>query len=665
MKRFDPFAAGAASVMRLIVICALFFIGTSPEVHAQLWNWARGAGGQSTSTDYYAYGYRVAVDNDGNVYVGGWFYYYITIGTTTYYAYGGGANYDVFVAKYSSSGTLLWVRTGGGTSTEYIWGIDVDNSGNVYISGWYYSNPCYFGSTTLATVSTPDVYIVKYDANGNLLWAARQAGSSIDYNFNLAVNRQTGDCYIVGVYSSSTTFFSAGATSGTSLSSFGGYDGYIAKYNTNGVFQWARTIGGSGSDVYSTSVGFQGHGVGVDGSGNVYMCGVTYSSPTYIGSTSYSIGNIPYSSPETYLCKFDANGNVLWGTWGITGSNLEIATGLAVNSSGDIAIAGHFSTGPNYGGNNTSSNTTVTSAGGYDAFVVKFNTNGVVQWARRAGGTSTEYAYGVGIDNGGAVYTGGEYYSTASWSHGSTTFSITSGSTPKCYMVMWNTNGTATSGLFTQGSLYDYCYHFYFNPTRKEGALTGYYYSNPMIFGSGSGAPQLYNYIGYPAMFVGKFSVPPDFDLGLTAVASPIAPFSAGSQGVSVTMRNFGQQTITSAQITWSVNGVPQGTVNWTGSLPPNQNTTVTLGNVNFTVGTITTISATVCCPNNQADENAANNTITVQLTPGLSGTYTIGGSSPNFPDVVSAANALRIGGTLGAVTFNIRPGTYTGHVYI
>ncbi|MDW8075977.1 MAG: hypothetical protein RMK00_09450, partial [Bacteroidota bacterium] len=644
-----------------IVLFVALFLATPLSMHAQMWNWARGSNPDPNWYD--AYGYRTAVDDAGNVYVAGWYYYTVTIGTTTLYATGGSFNYDIFVAKYDANGTLQWVRGGGSSSTDYVYGIDVDNSGNVYISGYYYGNPCVFGSWSLATVSTPDVFIVKYDANGNVLWAARQAGSSVDFNFNLAVNRQTGDCYIVGVYNGSTTFFSAGASTGTTISSFGGYDGYIARYNTNGVFQWARSIGGSGSDYYSTSIVFHGTGVGVDGSGNVYMCGVSYSSPTYVGSTSYSIGNIPYSTPETYLCKFDANGNVLWGTWGITGTNLEIATGLAVNNSGDVVIGGHFNIGPNYGGNNTSANTTVSSAGGYDVFAVLFNTNGVVQWARRAGGTTTDYAVGVGIDNGRNVYVGG-YYSSSGWSHGTTTFTI-NGSTPDCFVVMWRPDGSAASGLVAHGSLYDYSYHFYVNPSRREGALTGYYYSNPFMFGTGSGVPQLTNSPSVPAMFVGKFSVPPDFDLGLTAVASPIAPFSAGSQGVSVTMRNFGQQTITSAQITWSVNGVPQGTVNWTGSLPPNQNTTVTLGNVNFTVGTITTISATVCCPNNQADENAANNTITVQLTPGLSGTYTIGGSSPNFPDVVSAANALRIGGTLGAVTFNIRPGTYTGYVFI
>ncbi|KXB97540.1 MAG: hypothetical protein AA908_06695 [Chlorobi bacterium NICIL-2] len=656
MKRFSLFAAVAAWFGRALAVCAVMLVAMSLDVNAQIWNWARGAGGQSTSTDYYVHGYRSTVDNNGNVYVTGYFYHYATFGTTTIYAYGGSANYDMFVAKYDASGNLQWVRSGGGTSTEYGYGIDVDNNGNVYVAGYYYSNPAYFGSWSLATQTTPDVFIVKYDANGNVQWAARQAGPSTDILYNLAVNKQTGDCYIAGYFSSSTYYFSAGSSSYTTLSAFGGADGFVAKYNTNGVFQWARAIGGSSTEY--------AYGVGVDGNGNVYATGMTYSYPCYFGSTSYSL-YYSYSTPETWLCKFDANGNYQWATWGITGSSYEWAHDLAVNASGDVAIGGYFY-GTAYGGNNTSMSI---SSGDtyYDGFVVKFNTNGVVQWARNFGTTNcAEYARGVGIDNSGSVYLGGYTYpySTVNWTFGSTTFSYTA-SQYQCWVAVWRTNGQPLGGLAATGTSTQIAYDIGVNPSRKEGAITGYYYSNPMTFGSGSGAPQLYNYIGYPAMFVGKFSVPLDYDLGLTAVASPVAPFAAGSQNISVTLRNFGAQTITSAQIFWSINGVSQTPINWTGSLSTNQSTAVNLGSANFAVGTITTISATVCCPNGQTDENAVNNTITAQLAPGLSGTYTIGGTSPDFTDVVSAANALRLGGTVGAVTFNIRPGTYSGHVFI
>src|SRR5690606_23818361 len=94
MKRFSLFAAVAAWFGRALAVCAVMVALISLDARAQLWNWARGAGGQSTSTAYYVYGYCSTVDNNRNVYVKGYFYSNATFGTTTIYAYGGSANYD-------------------------------------------------------------------------------------------------------------------------------------------------------------------------------------------------------------------------------------------------------------------------------------------------------------------------------------------------------------------------------------------------------------------------------------------------------------------------------------------------------------------------------------------------------------------------------------------
>jgi hypothetical protein len=181
----------------LLALVAVLFLSALPAA-AQTWQWAQRIAG--ACYDYYAYPYRVATDNAGNVYVTGYFYYYITIGGVTYYAYNYGANVDMFVVKYNASGQVQWVRTGGGTSSEYGYGIAVDANGNVYVAGYYYSNPAYFGSWSLATATTPDVFVVKYDANGNVQWAARMAGTSTDILYNLAADG-AGNVYLTGYFS--------------------------------------------------------------------------------------------------------------------------------------------------------------------------------------------------------------------------------------------------------------------------------------------------------------------------------------------------------------------------------------------------------------------------------------------------------------------------------
>jgi hypothetical protein len=630
----------------LLALVAVLFLSALPAA-AQTWQWAQRIAG--ACYDYYAYPYRVATDNAGNVYVTGYFYYYITIGGVTYYAYNYGANVDMFVVKYNASGQVQWVRTGGGTSSEYGYGIAVDANGNVYVAGYYYSNPAYFGSWSLATASTPDVFVVKYDANGNVQWAARMAGTSTDILYNLAADG-AGNVYLTGYFSTSTVFYSAGATTGTTLSAVGsGVEAFVAKYNTNGVFQWARAIGGSSSEY--------GYGVGVDQNGNVYVAGYYYSNPLYIGSTAMSL-SMPYATPEVFLASFDANGNARWAAHGLVGTSTEILYDMSTDANGNCYLTGYFSSNPAYAisAGGSSSVTLYPASTTPDVYAVKFNSSGVVQWARAAGGTSSEYGYGIDADNSGNVYVGGYHY--GAFTFGSSTISVST--TPDVFILVWKSDGTPDFGVAATGNSSDITYHLRVSRPRREAVMTGYFYSYPLTFGS----IQLYNdnyYCnGYAAGFVAKMKVAPNFDAGIVGLANPQPPFASGNQGITVRLQNFGRQALTSVTINWSLNGVPQTPYSWSGTLNPQAVTTVTLGTVNFQPKTIVTLSVSTASPNGQTDEDPSNDGITAQLAPALAGAYTIGGASPDFPSFTSAANYLHIGGVLDTVTFRVRDGVYT-----
>lgn len=153
---------------------------------------------------------------------------------------------------------------------------------------------------------------------------------------------------------------------------------------------------------------------------------------------------------------------------------------------------------------------------------------------------------------------------------------------------------------------------------------------------------------------------------GITGLVSPVEPFSAGNNPVSVTLRNFGTQLLTSTSVNWSVNGVLQPQYNWTGSLPTNSNEVVLIGNFNFQQNTQHTLKAWSGLVNGQADQCTANDSITIQnLNPSLSGIYTIGGSNPDFPNFTAAVSALSSYGVSGPVTFRVRNGTYTEQITI
>ncbi|MFM8569373.1 MAG: GEVED domain-containing protein, partial [Candidatus Kapaibacterium sp.] len=160
-------------------------------------------------------------------------------------------------------------------------------------------------------------------------------------------------------------------------------------------------------------------------------------------------------------------------------------------------------------------------------------------------------------------------------------------------------------------------------------------------------------------------------DLALTGIGtSTAAPFSAGSNNILVRVTNNGLNPITAAAVNYTITpstGSPtSGTATYSGTLAPGGNTTITLASgYNFPPVGSATVTASVSTVNNTVDGNTSNNSTTGLLGAGLNGVYTVGGSSPDFVTPAQAAAQLTAGGTIGPVTFNIRPGTYTENIYL
>ena len=159
----------------------------------------------------------------------------------------------------------------------------------------------------------------------------------------------------------------------------GSEDLFLVKYDTDGYPLWApptRQLGTTADDA--------AHGVAVDGNGNVYVTG--FSSGGLDGNPNAGLN-------DTFLVKYDAGGNIKWiRQWGTIGD--DIATGVAVDGSGNVYVTG-----------------TTSNAGDYDMFLVKYDTDGNPLWTpptRQLGTTDNDTAYGVACDSLGGVYvTGG------------------------------------------------------------------------------------------------------------------------------------------------------------------------------------------------------------------------------------------------------------------
>ncbi len=166
-----------------------------------------------------------------------------------------------------------------------------------------------------------------------------------------------------------------------------------------------------------------------------------------------------------------------------------------------------------------------------------------------------------------------------------------------------------------------------------------------------------------PDIGADEFSVNTN-DAALTALSSPNKPFPSGVNPVYVNLLNNGLDTLRSVQINWSVNGVAQTSLNWTGAIGTGDQDSVAIGNFNFATATFHDIVASTSLPNGQIDILATNDTTgALDLYPALSGAYTLGGGAADFPDFSSAVSALDAGGVLGWVHFNVNDGTYNEQI--
>ena len=365
-------------------------------------SWARSIGGTSSDT-----GQGIATDSNGNVYVIGYYRGSVIIGSTTLNS---ADSDDVFVAKYDTSGTVQWAKSISGTSTDYGYDIATDSNGNVYVTGRYFDSVT-IGSTTLTSAGLYDAFVAKYDTSGTAQWALGIGGGNNDSGYSIATD-SGGNVYVTGNYFDSVTIGS------TTLTSAGSTDIFVAKYDTSGTAQWARSIGGTSSDT--------GEGIATDSNGNVYVTGMYFDSVTIGSTTLTSTG-----SSDAFVAKYDTSGTVQWAR-SIGGTSSDTGRSIATDSNGNVYVTGY------YYGSVTIGSTTLNSLYSYDAFVVKYDTSGTVQWAKSIGGTNSDYGYGIATDSSGNVYVIGKY--SGSFTIGSTT--LTSAGSNDVFVAKYDTSGT-------------------------------------------------------------------------------------------------------------------------------------------------------------------------------------------------------------------------------
>jgi gliding motility-associated-like protein len=284
---------------------------------------------------------------------------------------------DGFISKFNSSGTRLWTSYFGDSGEDRIYNTKTDNQNNIIAAGWTNSSS---GITTSGSYQptfgggSRDAFIVKFDQNGNRLWATYYGGNSFDEIFGLYIDANN-NLYCSGWTSSTNVMASTGAAQ----SSYGGgsYDAFIAKFNSNGNRIWGTFLGGSGHD--------QSYSVELNSYGHVIVQGRT-SSTTNIATSGAFQSTYGGGTFDNFIASYTNSGTMNWCSY-YGGSGEDISRGMTINFHDDIFIVGH-----------TTSSNNIATSGTYqslknsnsDGFIIKVNASGNKMWGTYYGGNGTD-----------------------------------------------------------------------------------------------------------------------------------------------------------------------------------------------------------------------------------------------------------------------------------
>lgn len=438
----------------LLIFSIIIFSVTFSYAQSPNWLWAKSAGSLGADKAH-----AIALDAYGNAYIAGY--------GGDIYALGGFGCGDIFLAKYDVNGNVLWAKNAGGYRTDEAYSVVVDASGYVYLVGYFWSPTIVFGSITLtnenANGGTADIFLAKYDNDGNVLWAKSEGGLLHDVA-NYVVTDASGNVYVVGHYESQSITFDS-----TLISNNGYSDIFLTKYDTNGNVLWAK---GAGSYYFDNATS-----VTLDTLCNIYITGSYYSPISFdsITLTNTTVG------ADIFLTKYDTNGNVLWAK-SAGGYFEDIASSIKTDYSGNIFISGYYRS-PNiiFGLNNLANagNTNSTN----DIFLAKYDFNGNVLWAKRFGGSIDDMANCITIDSLGNAYLAGNFKSYNIIFDTTTLINYDSTSSSDIFIAKFDANGNVIWAKNIGSSSNDFASSIAVDVSGNA-YLAGYYSSPTLTLGS-------------------------------------------------------------------------------------------------------------------------------------------------------------------------------------
>lgn len=319
-------------------------------------------------------------DSEGNLYISGSFEGSLELDSQTIIAEGD----DLFFLKVNPDQEIQWIKSIGSPLNDAIVNMVIDSNDNLVASGFYWQQIT-FEDSTLTTTKNPKAYfLIQYDTNGNLNWAANIVGSNLKEVTDAAVS-DDNQIYLSG-YFQDTLFIGD-----TLLIAKGNTDAFIAKYNPDGQFLWALQEGFQGDT--------RGLALATTSDGGVAIAGY-FNDTTRIAGNSFTANT---SDWDVFISAYRQDGLPLWSKKA-GGVFEEEVTGMAIDQEGNIFITGFL-----VGVMKISEELSIQSSNGNaDFFLLKYDSEGNPLAARAYGGSLYQQTTGIDIHNESLILTG--YY---------------------------------------------------------------------------------------------------------------------------------------------------------------------------------------------------------------------------------------------------------------
>lgn len=388
--------------------------------------------------------------------------------------------------------TPSWVNVIGSTSNDDAYSIDFDDSGNVYLAGWFSGTADFDpgpGVFNLTSAGSTDVFVSKYSPTGQFIWAFRVGQADRDGAMKVKINN-AGDILVTGFVRQNNIDFDPGPGVFTlNAPGLGGTDPghsgdiFLAKYTSNGQLTWAFIISGS----YNSDIG---ESIEVDIQDNIYLTGAINATSTTVADADPGPGIFDLAGPgkgHAFVAKYTTNSNFIWAFHlGSYGSNSSTKRIRMVPGDTTFVICGHhistnadFDPGPGVFQMNSNGNT--------DMFTGRYSINGNFIWALGVGGNSQDLGMELRLDSNNNVYVSGSFYgANVDFNPNATTNTLTSNGATDGYIAKYDLAGNYlwAKNIGGIGNDYNWTFDILGNKIMASGeyALTADFDPSPAIY---------------------------------------------------------------------------------------------------------------------------------------------------------------------------------------